>query len=89
MSYINADEYLPPHLVKEIQKYIQGVQIYIPKNNGNRLGWGKKNGTREELDKRNTEIRLSKKSGRTIEELAEFYSLSTDSIRKILYCASH
>lgn len=85
MSYINADELLPPHLVKEIQKYIQGGQIYIPKNDGKRLGWGKKNGTRDELNHRNAEIRLLKQSGLTIQELAERYRLSTDSIRKILY----
>lgn len=85
MSYINAEEFLPPQLIKEIQKYVQGGQIYIPKDEGKRLGWGSKNGTREELNKRNSEIRRLKKNGLTLRELAETYGLSTDSIRKIVY----
>jgi len=40
MSYIKAEEILPPELINEIQKYIQGTQIYIPKKQGRRLGWG-------------------------------------------------
>ncbi len=86
MSYIKADELLPPRLIKEIQKYIQGTQIYIPQAAKKRLGWGEKNGTRAKLDDRNSRIRALKKSGRTIEELAEMHNLSEDSIRKILYC---
>ena len=85
MSYINAEELLPPHLIKEIQKYIQGGQIYIPKTGGTRLGWGLKSGTRAELNKRNDKIRRLKQSGYTIEKLADIHGLSTDSIRKILY----
>ena len=31
MSYINADIVLPKELIKEIQKYVNGVNLYIPK----------------------------------------------------------
>ena len=69
----------------EIQKYIQGSQIYIPKKNKKRLGWGQKNGTREKLNIRNAKIQALKKAGKSVEELAGMYNLSTDSIRKIVY----
>jgi len=85
MSYIKAEEILPPELINEIQKYIQGTQIYIPKKQGRRLGWGMKNGTRNMIKKRNNQIRESRKAGQRIEDLADYYNLSVDSIRKILY----
>ena len=31
MSYINANEILPKELIDEIQRYVQGVNLYIPK----------------------------------------------------------
>lgn len=31
MSYINANEILPKELISEIQKYVNGVNLYIPK----------------------------------------------------------
>jgi hypothetical protein len=31
MSYINANDILPKELINEIQKYVQGVNLYIPK----------------------------------------------------------
>ena len=42
MSYINADDVLPNILVKEIQKYVDGQLIYIPRKNENLLSWGKR-----------------------------------------------
>ncbi len=85
MSYLRAEELLPEELVKEIQKYIQGVQLYIPKVEKARLGWGQKNGTRERLSERNSRIRSLKEDGWKIDDIAELYNLSSDSIRKIVY----
>jgi hypothetical protein len=85
MAYINADTLLPPELIEEIQKYVQGSLVYIPRPLERRLGWGRKNGTREELDKRNAAIRAAKRDGRTVDDLADEYHLSPDGIRKILY----
>ncbi len=87
MPYLNADGVLPPELLSEIQKYVQGALVYVPRQGTERLGWGHKNGTRAELDKRNTAIRAAKAGGRTIDDLADEYCLSVDGIRKILYCA--
>ena len=84
-SYINADSLLPPELIEEIQKYVQGSLVYIPRPRKHRLGWGRKNGTREFLDQRNAAIRAAKAQGRGIEDLADEYALSPDGIRKILY----
>ena len=85
MAYKNAKDYLPEELLCEIQKYIQGVLIYIPTDESNRNGWGKLSGTRKELDKRNASIRKDFKSGLSIGEIADKYYLSVDSIRKIVY----
>ena len=87
MPYLNADGVLPPELLSEIQKYVQGALVYVPRQGTVRLGWGHKNGTRAELDRRNTAIRAAKAGGRTIDDLADEYCLSADGIRKILYCA--
>jgi Mor family transcriptional regulator len=84
MSYIRAERTLPPHLIAEIQKYVEGVQLYIPRKDGEHLGWGEKNGTRDRLRRRNEEIRNRKACGESVAELAECYHLSVDSIRKIL-----
>lgn len=37
MSYVNANNMLPKILVKEIQKYVDGQLIYIPRKNENSL----------------------------------------------------
>jgi hypothetical protein len=86
MSYINADELLPPELLREVQSYVQGSLVYIPREGGEkRLGWGARSGARASFDQRNAEIRAAKAQGRTIDELADDYGLSSGGIRKILY----
>ena len=89
MAYTNAEDILPLELLCEIQKYVQGAQIYIPQMKNTKLGWGMKNGTREMLENRNRQIRSRKKQGWSIEDLADFYHLSSDTIRKILYARSY
>ena len=85
MPYTNAEEVLPPDLLNEVQKYVQGEQIYVPRPGDTRLGWGVKNGTRHMLEKRNSRIKELKHSGWSIMNLADEFNLSPDSIRKILY----
>jgi hypothetical protein len=86
MSYINADELLPPDLLREVQSYVQGSLVYIPREDGEkRLSWGARSGARANFDQRNAEIRASKAQGRKIDELADDYGLSSGGIRKILY----
>ena len=85
MSYIKAEEHLPEELIREIQKYVQGAQIYIPGVAEQKLSWGEKNGTKQKLASRNNSIREMKGSGWKIDDLADHFNLSSDSIRKILY----
>ncbi|MFZ5353060.1 MAG: CD3324 family protein [Bacillota bacterium] len=84
LSYKNGKDILPERLLKELQKYIQGELIYIPKNDNVRAGWGENNGTRKLISQRNHEIYMLYKNGYTVYELTDRYSLSEDSIRKII-----
>lgn len=51
MKYINADIILPEELLKEVQKYVQGGMVYIPKPEGLRKKWGENSGSRVYLKK--------------------------------------
>lgn len=84
MAYKNGKEVLPASLLREIQKYIQGELIYVPTKEEVRKRWGEKNGTRENIRKRNLEIYKLYKEGFTLLEFTERYNLCEDSIRKIL-----
>ncbi|HEU5141227.1 MAG TPA: CD3324 family protein [Bacillales bacterium] len=85
MQYKNGKEVLPPRLLKELQNYIQGELLYIPKEKNQRAGWGEMNGSRELIFRRNQEICQLYKEGWSFEELEQKYCLSMDSIRKIIY----
>ena len=85
MCYKNGKDVLPAELLKELQKYIQGELIYIPKEGNVRKGWGENNGTRALIRERNVEIYKFYKNGTTINKLTESYNLSEDSIRKIIF----
>ncbi|WP_047984304.1 CD3324 family protein [Ornithinibacillus californiensis] len=85
MQYKNAKEVLPPSLLKEMQEYIQGDLIYIPKANEKRMGWGEASGSKALITKRNKEILQLYTNGKSFEELGQQFHLSIDSIRKIIY----
>lgn len=85
MPYLRGDESLPPELLREVQKYVQGAVLYIPRHSDERLGWGRRNGAREALDRRDEAIRSARTSGSSIDDLAEEYGVSIDAIRKVLY----
>ena len=85
MSYINAEDVLPKNLIDEIQKYIDGQLMYIPRKNENVLSWGEKNGTKEKLAIRNQKIVNGYYSGQTIEELSKVYYLSEKRIQGIIH----
>jgi Mor family transcriptional regulator len=85
MKYMNANKVLPEKLIVEIQKYVQGETLYIPKQETKRMKWGTSSGGRRMLDQRNKAIRNSFVNGSTIEHLAEEYYLSTETIKKIVY----
>ena len=39
MGYKNGKDVLPCELLQELQKYVQGELIYIPKEDNVRAGW--------------------------------------------------
>jgi Mor family transcriptional regulator len=85
LKYTSAEVVLPEELLKEIQKYVQGRMIYVPNIVGSRMKWGEKSGNRNYLNLRNDEIRQKFDQGTTIDQLTELFSLSHDSIKKIIY----
>jgi Mor family transcriptional regulator len=69
----------------EIQKYVQGETIYIPKPETTYRKWGTLSGGRKLLDKRNANIKSAFISGTSIQDLADEYFLSIETIKKIVY----
>lgn len=84
MKYKNAFDILPDKLLHEIQKYIEGEAIYIPKNK-ERKKWGENSGARSYFAQRNEEIRDKFFHNASIDDLSDEYGLSTETIRKIVY----
>lgn len=85
MCYKNGKDILPEKLLKELQQYIQGEIIYIPREKNNRKAWGELSGTRKLIQQRNKEIYTHYKNGTSIIQLSESYNLSDDSIKKIIF----
>ena len=84
MSYIKADEVLPQNIIKIIQQYIDGENIYIPKKKGSHVSWGEKTGARTELIRRNSLIYQDYINGTAVAVLAERYYLSDKTIQRII-----
>ncbi len=84
MKYINAAEILPEKLLKEIQAYIDGGVLYIPKTSVKK-GWGSVSGSRKFYQKRNQEIQFLFENGYSIEALSERYGLAHSTLKKIIY----
>lgn len=84
MNYKKGTDVLPVHLLEEIQEYVEGSLIYIPKKS-NKAGWGYVSGTRQYLDRRNQRMHKLFEQGESIEALAEKYHLSEDTVKKIVY----
>lgn len=83
MKYINAADVLPKDLLNEILNYVDGELLYIPTSRKKKK-WGTNSGSREYYDKRNDEIINQYKNGTSISNIAKKYSLSYDSVRKIV-----
>jgi len=84
VSYIKAEEILPEELIRQIQKYVDGVYIYIPRKPGTRHAWGQKTDYKTELKIRNDRIRNDYASGTSVTALSRKFHLSEKSIRRIL-----
>lgn len=84
MGYIKASDVLPKELVSEIQKYVDGQMLYVPRKYTEHSGWGEKSGMREKLEKRDRQILEGYVSGKAIQDLAAEYYLSEKSIQRIV-----
>ena len=85
MRYMNGKDVLPPELLKEIQQYLCGELLYIPRKDESRAAWGQKSGFRDQVFKRNSRIVESYRTGTSVVDLTDEYCLSEASIRKIIY----
>ena len=84
MKYINAAEIPPEKLLKEIQTYMDGGVLYIPKSSAKK-GWGSVSGSRKFYQKRNKEIQFLFENGYSIETLSKQYGLAHSTLKKIIY----
>lgn len=84
MRYINAAEVLPEDLLRELQHYIEGDVIYIPKVSAKKE-WGTVSGSKVFYLERNREIKRLYKEGYSMDMLAEQFGLAYNTIRKIIY----
>ena len=84
MCFKNAKNILPPELLNELQRYIQGEMLYVPLASKSKAGWGELSGARAEIKKRNAEIRRRFRDGADVRGLARQYYLSEPSVRKIV-----
>lgn len=84
MGYIKAVDVLPDELVSEIQKYVDGQMLYIPRKCEEHLNWGEKSGIRKKLEKRDKKIFDEYVSGKAIPDLSREYYLSEKSIQRII-----
>ncbi|RHP34618.1 CD3324 family protein [Lachnotalea sp. AF33-28] len=85
MKYRNASEILPDNLLKELQKYASGEILYVPSDK-RRKKWGEDTGALHFYEQRNEAIRHKYFHLKIpIEKICEEYSLSDETVRKILY----
>lgn len=84
MSYKKAAHILPQELLQQVQEYIDGEFLYIPRVTDNKKSWGEKTATRRELQDRNLQIYEDYLAGKSMESLAETYFLSVKSIQRIV-----
>lgn len=84
MSYMKAEDILPEELIRQIQQYVDGTYLYIPRKAGNRRAWGQGSPYRLELQQRDRKICFDRDQGLSVPELCEKYHLSEQSIRRIL-----
>ncbi|MBQ7860035.1 MAG: hypothetical protein IJ347_07900 [Faecalibacterium sp.] len=84
MSYQKADDILPGELVEQIQQYVDGATLYIPRKSENRRPWGCDTSFKAELSARNQKILQDWQSGVRVAELAQRYHLSEKHIQRVL-----
>ncbi|EPS50467.1 hypothetical protein CFSAN002367_11989 [Clostridium botulinum CFSAN002367] len=84
MGYKQANKIFPVDLLNEIQNYVDGQYVYIPRKDGNQKMWGEVNRSKEIISKRNIEIFKKYNNGISVKELASMYYLSPKPYIKLL-----
>ena len=86
MRYMKAADVLPPDLLEQIQAYIDGEYLYIPRRETNRKPWARANGRKAETHgpKSWAESDRRYREGTSVDQLAEDYFLAPKSIWKII-----
>ena len=84
MRYARGQDILPAKLLRQLQQYIDGAYLYIPRKQENRLTWGERTHSKEETAARNRSIFLEAEAGADISALAETYFLAEKTVRRIL-----
>ena len=64
MKYKKAQDILPQYMIDDLQQYIEGGYLYIPKKEENKKSWGENTNTKKELNKRNKEIAKNVEMGK-------------------------
>jgi len=85
MKSIKAQAVFPESLLTEIQKYIQGEIVYIPKLKDDYKKWGDNTGAKKTIAQRNDNMVKAFRAGTSILQLAEIYGLAEDTVKKIVY----
>jgi Mor family transcriptional regulator len=84
MKYEKAQNILPNSIIEQIQKYMDGGYIYIPRKDENKKSWGENTETKKQLNARDKEIFNKYSSGVPVKILSEQYFLTESSIRRII-----
>lgn len=84
MRYCKASDVLPAELIEEIQKYIDGQYLYIPRRQQSRRNWGDNTRTRDEIQQRNRQMLQERAEGASIRSLAQRYFLAEKTVAAIL-----
>ncbi|MDX8364694.1 CD3324 family protein [Cytobacillus sp. IB215665] len=85
MSKSTIREKIPKELLRELQKYVQGETIYVPKSKKNYQKWGACSGGRKAINDRNSLLKSEFNNGKSIDQLADEFFLSQATIKKIVY----
>ena len=84
MRYVKAQDILPAQLLDQLQQYVDGAYLYVPRKQENRLAWGECTQSKRETAERNRDIYMRSLEGERPAQLAEAYFLTEKTIRQII-----
>lgn len=84
MRYARARDILPAGLLQQLQEYVDGAYLYIPRKEEHKLAWGERTHSKSETAARNLAIFQEAEAGRDVVSLAKDYFLTEKTIRRIL-----